>query len=56
MITADVNDTDNFNGQSSAERFTEDLFDNDFMTCMNKTFKDLDGDFKLLSVLTAMQG
>lgn len=56
MVTAGVNDTDNFNGQSSVDRFAEDLFDNDFMTCMDKTYKDLDGDFKLLSVLTAMQG
>ena len=55
MIIAGVNDADNFNGESSTERFAEDLFDNNFMTCMDKTYKDLDGDFKLLSILTAIQ-
>ena len=56
MIAAGVNDADNFNGQSSAERLAEDLFDDEFTTCMDKTYVDLDGDFKSFSSLTALQG
>ena len=56
MIAAGVNDTDNFNGQSSAERFAKDLFNNNFEDCMDKTFKDLGDDLKSFSTLTMAQG
>ena len=41
MVAAGVGDTDNFIGQSSAERLAEDLFDNDFTTCMDKSHDDI---------------
>ena len=56
MILAGVNDADDFHGQTSAERLSEDLFDNDFMACMDKTYEDLEQDFKSLSSLTIAQG
>ena len=56
MVAAGVDDTDNFAGQSSAERLAEDLFDNDFTTCMDKSQDDIESDFKSFSVLTQAQG
>ena len=56
MVAAGVNDNDNYQGQSSAERLAEDLFGDDFLTCMDKTHEDLEADFKSLSALTAVQG
>ena len=56
MIAVGVDDTDNYNGQSSAERLAEDLFDNDFTTCMDKSHDDIESDFKSFSVLTQVQG
>ena len=41
MVAAGVDDTDNFDGQSSAERLSEDLFDDEFLACMDKTHKTL---------------
>ena len=49
MVAAGVNDTDIFDGQSSAARLAEDLLDNDFLACMDKTHKDLEDDFKSYS-------
>jgi len=56
MIAADVNDADNFNGMSSAERIAVDIFDDDFNSCMDKTYDDLKSDFKSFSTLPAAQG
>ena len=56
MMSAGVNDTDNFNGQSSAERLAEDIFDNDFVSCMDKSQADVEADFKSFSSLTLLQG
>ena len=42
MVAAGANDADNFNGQSSAERLAEDIFDDDFYTCMDKSHADVD--------------
>ena len=56
MILAGVNDADDFHGQTSAERLSKDLFDNDSMACMDKTYEDLEQDFKSLSSLTIAQG
>ena len=42
-----------FNGDSPAERVSADIFADDFMTCMDKTFSELDEDWKTYSSLTA---
>ena len=56
MIVAGVNDTELSNGQSSAARLAEDIFDNAFSTCMDKTHTDVEVDFKSFSGLTLLQG
>ena len=56
IVAAGVDATDNFDGQSSAERLAEDLFDDEFLVCMDKTHKDLEDDFKPYSTLTQLQG
>jgi hypothetical protein len=45
-----------FNGQTQAQRVAFDLFNDDFMSCMDKTFSELDQDFKTYSDLTVAQG
>ena len=56
MIAAGVNDADNFDGNSSAERLAEDIFDNDFVSCMDKSQTDVEADLKSFSGLTQVQG
>ena len=56
MTECGVNDTDLFEGKTPAVRMAEDLFSNDFQTCMDKTHEELDSDFKTYSDLTQAQG
>ena len=56
MVAAGVNDADNYNGRSSAQRIAADIFDDDFSSCMDKTHEDMESDFKSFSTLTAVQG
>ena len=55
MIAA-VNDTDNFNAQSLVVRIAEDIFEDDFDTCMDESHSDLELDFKMFSALASAQG
>ena len=41
---------------TDAQRIASDLFDDDFNTCMDKTFSDLDEDWKTYSNVTQAQG
>ena len=56
MIAAGVNDADNFNGNSSAERLAEDIFDNDFVSYVDKSQADVEADLKSFSSLALVQG
>ena len=56
MVLSGANDGDSFQGRSSAQRIATDIFEDDFNTSMDKTYKDLDDDLKMFSSLTAMQG
>jgi hypothetical protein len=56
MVACGVNDTDNFDGDTPAVRMATDLFGDDFATCMDKSFAELDGEFKTYSDLTQNQG
>ena len=56
MTECDVNDIDNFEGRSQAQRLAEDIFSDEFMTYMYKTHKELDPDFKMYLDLTQAQG
>ena len=56
MVECGVNNTDIFDGKTPAQRLAEDLFSDDFSTCMDKTHEELDSDFKTYSDLTQAQG
>ena len=52
MIACDVNDVDVFLGDTPEFRLATDIFGDDFTTCMDKTFVELDSDFKTYPDLT----
>ena len=56
MRECGVNDTDNFDGKTPAQRLADDIFSNVFAMCMDKEHKELDSDFKAYSDLTQNQG
>ena len=39
MFICGINSPTIFQGDPQAERISEEIFDDDFMSCMNKTFK-----------------
>ena len=45
-----------FNGHTVAQRVAFDVFNDDFRMCMDKSFKELDTDFKSCSDLTKAHG
>ena len=55
MIACGVDNISLFN-ETQASRLANNLFSNDFSTCMDKSFEELDSDFKTFSELTANQG
>ena len=56
IILCGVNDAIVFNGLTKAERIADDVFDDDFQSCMDKTIKELDEDLKSYSALTIGNG
>ena len=56
MIACGMHGVHLFDGETQAQRFATEVFDNDFTACMDKTFKELDGDFKSYSTLTIANG
>ena len=49
MIACGIDDDVQWNGQTKAERFAEDVFGNEFAATMDKTMEDLRSDFKSYS-------
>eukprot|EP00978_Attheya_sp_CCMP212_P042817 scaffold267772_cov29-Attheya_sp.AAC.1 len=47
-----INDVDLFDGTTAAARMALDMFNNSFHSCMDKTFDEVDQDFKSYSSLT----
>ena len=56
IIACGVRNDDSFDGRSSAERIADELFDDDFQMCMDKSIEDLKSDFKSYTDLTVAQG
>ena len=56
MVASGINDTDNFDGRCSADPIAEDMFEDDFSICMDKTHKDIVNDFMTFSIITTAQG
>lgn len=56
MAECGVEDDRNHDGQTQAGRIAGDMFSDTFATCMDKTFDELDSDFKTFSGLSVQQG
>ena len=56
LITCGVDDTTLINGHMLAWRLFDIISGDDFESCMDKTTKDLENDFKLFRKLTQAQG
>jgi hypothetical protein len=56
MVVCGVNDETLFDGDTATQRIAADLFGDDFATCMDKSFTELDSEFKTYSDLTQNQG
>ena len=51
-----VDDALLFEGETQAQRISNEVFDDDFVSCLDKTFSDLEDDWKTYSSLTVAQG
>ena len=56
MVACQADDVDVFGNETAATRLARNLFDNDFNSYMDKTYEELDSDFKSYSALTQAQG
>ena len=56
MVLCGIDNITQFDGKTAAQRFTEDVFDESFDSCMDKTFTDLEADFKSYASMTLAQG
>eukprot|EP00978_Attheya_sp_CCMP212_P005798 scaffold12959_cov53-Attheya_sp.AAC.1 len=56
MTACGINDVNLFDGDTAAARMALDMFNNSLHSCMDKTFAEVDQDFKSYSSLTIAQG
>lgn len=56
MIACGLDNVTVNNGMTNAARIATDCFDNSFDTCLDKSFDDIEADFKTFSVLDPDQG
>ena len=51
-----INNPQIMNGETVSQRITNDIFDNDFYSCMELSSSDLEDNWKTYSTLTVAQG
>ena len=56
MVSCGIDDAMAYHGETNAERMASDVFGDTFETCLDKSFEELDADFKTYSDLTVTQG
>ena len=56
MVACGVDNAIRFNGATAAMRIAEEVFDNDFMSCIDKDISEIEEDFKTYAGLTVNQG
>lgn len=56
MVRCGIDDTDQFENRTSAERIASDIFSDSFEICMDKTMEEVQSDLKLYVSLTRQQG
>ena len=56
LLSIGISDVRVFLGQTDAQRLSDEMFDNDFRSCMDKTHEEIESDLKAYSSLTVAQG
>ena len=56
MILCGVNDTDQHQGMTLAQRFATDIFSDSFTMCLDKSVEEVNNDIKQYGSLTQTQG
>ena len=56
LIACGIDNANNFNGRTQAWRISNEMFSDDFISCIDKTQQELDDDFKSYASLTQAQG
>ena len=56
MFNCSITDDVLFDGNTKTSKIANELFDEDFMSCMDKTYAELDDDLKSYSTLTVAHG
>ena len=56
IVACGVDNATRFNGDTAVERIATEIFDNDFMSCIDKDVSELEDDFKTYFGLTVNQG
>ena len=56
IVACGVNNAIMFNGDTAAQRIADEIFDNDFFSCIDKDIDEVEEDFKTYSSLTVNQG
>ena len=56
MVSCGINNTDQYQGETLAQRFATDILSDSFAMCMDKTMDEVNTDIKQYSTLTQNQG
>ena len=56
LALAGVDDSVPFNSKTQAQRMSNDMFDDSFESCLDKTFDEIDADLKIYANLTVANG
>lgn len=56
MIACGINNAVFFNGATACQRIATEIFDNDFLSCLDKSYTELDDSLKDYSALTVANG
>ena len=56
LIACSVDNVAIYEGETAAARLANDIFDDDFNACMDKTFEDLDDNLKAYSAMNLANG
>ena len=56
LASVGVNDVIQFLGATNAQKVAIDMFDDDFLSCMDKSYEKIEAGIKSYSMLTFVQG
>ena len=56
LTLAEVNNVELFNVETQAQHLATNLFDDSFLSCMDKSYEEIDYDLKAYAIMTVTQG